>query len=157
VTIKRPVQVVQVSGSYKVPFHIKDADGALLAHVTGDQLSPEGTSIGKARAIAQEIAEALNAHPAATPGEQKPEEHSATPRTDALLLAAEEQKPSDFWKANAFVDLARQLERDRARLVEALRLIRDCTYVDAEGPELRAQNEINHRRASDILRELGEL
>ncbi len=59
-TIKRPVQVVQVAGSYKVPFHIKDADGVLLAHVTGDQLSPEGTSIGKARAIAQEIAYALN-------------------------------------------------------------------------------------------------
>ena len=61
--IKRPVQVVQVAGSYKVPFHIKDADGVLLAHVTGDQLSPEGTSIGKARAIAQEIADALNARP----------------------------------------------------------------------------------------------
>lgn len=61
--IKRPVQVVQVAGSYKVPFHIKDADGVLLAHVTGDQLSPEGTSIGKARTIAQEIADALNARP----------------------------------------------------------------------------------------------
>ena len=32
-------------------------------------------------------------------------------------------------------------------LLEALKAIRDHTFVDAEGPELRAQNECNHRRA----------
>jgi hypothetical protein len=43
------------------------------------------------------------------------------------------------------------------KLVEALRLIRDLTYTDAEGPELRNQNARNHCRASDLLRELGEI
>ena len=36
-------------------------------------------------------------------------------------------------------------------LVAALKDIRDRTLVDAEGPELRAQNECNHRRACEAL------
>ncbi len=32
-------------------------------------------------------------------------------------------------------------------LLAALEAIRDRTFVDAEGPELRAQNEFNHRLA----------
>ena len=43
------------------------------------------------------------------------------------------------------------------KLVEALRLIYTQTYTDADGPELRAQNESNHSRAATILRDLGEL
>ena len=37
------------------------------------------------------------------------------------------------------------------RLREALELIKELTFLDAEGPELRAQNECNHRRASEAL------
>lgn len=42
------------------------------------------------------------------------------------------------------------------KMVEALRIIKEQTYVDAYGPELRGQNQANHRRASELLRELGE-
>jgi hypothetical protein len=40
--------------------------------------------------------------------------------------------------------------------VEFAKAVRDLTLTDAEGPELRAQNECNHRRAIEILRSLGE-
>ncbi len=59
-SIKKPVQVVQVPGSFKVPFHIKDADGKLLAQIFGDQMDPAGTSIAEARKIAEEIATSVN-------------------------------------------------------------------------------------------------
>jgi hypothetical protein len=36
-------------------------------------------------------------------------------------------------------------------LLEALKAIRDHTFVDAEGPELRAQNELNYRRAVEAI------
>ena len=36
-------------------------------------------------------------------------------------------------------------------LLAALKVIRDQTFVDAEGPELRAQNECNHRRAVEAI------
>lgn len=47
----------------------------------------------------------------------------------------------------------------RAQLTDALTTltaIRDQTYTDADGPELRAQNEANHRRAVEVLARMGE-
>ena len=43
------------------------------------------------------------------------------------------------------------LKLQNGELRKALEAIRDHTFVDAEGPELRAQNECNHRRAVEAL------
>lgn len=45
----------------------------------------------------------------------------------------------------------RELEAENERLRGALEKIRDWTYRDAEGPELRAQNERNYRLAKSAL------
>ena len=50
----------------------------------------------------------------------------------------------------------RKIDRleDRARrLQEALESVRDHTLLDAEGAELRAQNECNYRRSVEALKE----
>lgn len=47
--------------------------------------------------------------------------------------------------------LQQSADTREAGLVAALEAVRDQTYLDAEGPELRAQNECNHRRAIEAL------
>lgn len=49
-----------------------------------------------------------------------------------------------------------EITSQRAELLEALKAIRDHTFVDAEGPELRAQNECNHRRACAVIVKIEE-
>ena len=44
-----------------------------------------------------------------------------------------------------------QVEAEREALLADMEAIRDCTLLDAEGPELRAQNECNHRRAVQAI------
>lgn len=52
-----PWEVIEVKGSYKIPFVVA-AGEKRVATCTGDQLNPEGTSIGEARANARLIAAA---------------------------------------------------------------------------------------------------
>lgn len=54
------------------------------------------------------------------------------------------KKDRDVWKQKV------------ERLAEALRFLRDYTYTDAEGPELRAQNQRCHMLAKAALDEYGE-
>jgi hypothetical protein len=51
----------QVPGSYKTPFHILTGD-KLMAICTGDQLSPNATSIGEAQVNAELIVRTVNSH-----------------------------------------------------------------------------------------------
>ena len=43
------------------------------------------------------------------------------------------------------------ISKEVRKYMEVLELIRDCTYTDAEGPELRAQNMRNHIEAKRAL------
>jgi hypothetical protein len=84
--------------------------------------------------------------------QMKPEEHSATPRTDGLLVylsagVVPDQIPHSW--VEPLVDFARQLERDRARLVEFAR------GLIADAPFTKEWN--SSRMAERFLRELGEL
>ena len=69
---------------------------------------------------------------------------------NALLRAAFKQRVHDEDAIKA------RLEKDRAKLWNAVRFLRDNTYTDADGPELRAQNERCHRMCAALLRELEE-
>ena len=78
----------------------------------------------------------------ATPGEQKPSEHSATPRVVDIgtLERAQEE--------------CVRLLADRARLVEALRDLREAAVLARTGAQM-AYDPV--QRADALLRELGEL
>lgn len=53
-----PWGVQRVKGSYLVPFHVLAEDGKPVAYCEGDQLRPDRTGIGEARANARLIAAA---------------------------------------------------------------------------------------------------
>ncbi len=81
------------------------------------------------------------------------------PETDVSWVDGRDQWGYDAYEsaysAEALQAYARTaLEAQAARIAEleaALASIRDGTYVDAEGPELRAQNENVHRIARAAL------
>jgi hypothetical protein len=53
-----PWAVQPVKGSFQVPFHIVSEDGKPVAYCEGQQLRPDRTSVGEARANARLIAAA---------------------------------------------------------------------------------------------------
>lgn len=57
-TAAKTWSVLEVKGSFQVPFHITDETGRTVAHVTGDQLNPRAQSISEAREAARLIASA---------------------------------------------------------------------------------------------------
>lgn len=80
----------------------------------------------------------------------------ATPRTWAALFSIADGVTAEKDAIEKLSSLARRLERENDLLMEALTTIRDMTLTDAEGPELRAQNECNHRRACTVLSVIKE-
>ena len=50
-----------------------------------------------------------------------------------------------------------QLKQAAKEAAQILATIRDQTYVDAEPPELRGQNECNYRRANEALAALAQV
>jgi hypothetical protein len=53
-----PWMVQPIKGSFQVPFHILSEDGKPVAYCEGQQLRPDRTSVGEARANASLIAAA---------------------------------------------------------------------------------------------------
>jgi hypothetical protein len=92
---------------------------------------------------------------------KKPSEHSATPRTDAFI-ARQEAGGISIWAALVNIQHhARQLERDRARLVEALRNFVENVAAEPDprmdgATDMLTISEDVVERANKLLDELGE-
>lgn len=96
---------------------------------------------------------------------------SETPRTDPYVrrirdgcLLNHEMVAADFARelerelaeAKAVnLRIAQEADQMRHQAVERLRFLRDHTYLDAEPPELRAQNERCYQTCVELLKILG--
>ena len=69
-------------------------------------------------------------------------------------LCAEATLPGE--QLRALVEHIQQLQQAAQEAAKILAVIHDQTYVDAEPPELRAQNACNHRRAKEALATLEQ-
>jgi hypothetical protein len=114
------------------------ADAADTAHA----INPNGSTAGR-NALADDLTQTRGM--------------TATPAFVARSMLTIARMPStseddDKWCGQLIALLGEQYDAGRAEsgapeLLAALEAIRDRTFVDAEGPELRAQNECNHRLA----------
>jgi hypothetical protein len=70
-----------------------------------------------------------------------------TVKAGATLIAAYPLEYAEYPASENECEANARLIAAAPELLEALKAIRDHTFVDAEGPELRAQNALNHSRA----------
>jgi hypothetical protein len=81
-------------------------------------------------------------------------------KEDKMAMVYSKERAQELYESALQVSENRRLEIvqlkfEIERLRIALTIIKNQTFVDAEGPELRAQNEANHRRAFEALAKVG--